>query len=459
MRLTLLFEFLYYLTEDQLKDLTIFINISSLPLTVNQHGVFQKLIKQQQKAIKRDKLVIEEDFKNSLEASHKNQWDKYKNVFAKVVKKFILMQIENKSDLLSQYLILEYYHKNKLDKNFNMFSKYFIKKVSSNHNSTHKLVEYLSKNNLILPSQKLNRKKEDYISNTIKALNDFYSIERLRLEIARLTSSAIIDRKAKQINLTLTIPSIQDSTSPLVKILYDLYHFLLAPSNEKDYLNIKNNLNTSGQTFSPPIKREITHILMNYCTYQLNTGNYQFVEHYQEHVNYLEANNLLLENQQFEGHRFHNYITMALIMKKLDWVERIIKQKGQFVTGKFKSFFIVFNQARLFFYQKRYKESNKLLDTLKPIDPQYHIQLQKLQIMISIVIEDHKFLSFKLSNLHKYINSHYTSDNPKNISTQNFITCINRLLKNEAIRLASFKGRIAILDYHWLQEMKEKRGY
>lgn len=458
MRLPKFFELLYHLKIEQLEDLAFFIQMPSLSLTKSHYKTFNDLIEQQLKAIKKGKKVLEEEYTESYTEKERKAWNRMKSIFSKVINQYIGSNFNIDDNIYSQYQYLSYYNEHQLTKNYNALSNTILRQTNKSYNDEQLLLEYVVRTNFIIPEKKVNRKVEKQTKETIELLDEFYFINKLRLELAKVNAKFIFGKPCQKMDDQLSSYIITHTASPIVHILYDLQQLLLHPENISLYHDLHKRVLTPDKEITFLLK-EIIHVLMNYSIYQLNGGYYDFGEYYLKYIQYLDQKNLLLENKQLEVHHFHNYITIALVVKDYKLAEKLIKEKSKFIIHEHKDFFIKFNRLRLQFYQGTTKPSKLSTNKLNPIDSLYHIQLEKIEI--KILLHDTKgnkrLIENRLHNLRKYLNKNFTDNHPIKVVTVQFVNCTYSILNNTPLQLDNFRNQLAILDYYWFKEVERKQ--
>ena len=220
-------------------------------------------------------------------------------------------------------------------------------------------------------------------------------------------------------------------------------------------LKAKNNLSTAT-------KKEIYSFLINYCIAQINSGDVNFYKESFEIYQLALQQKLLTQQKSMSPWDFKNIITVALQQKEINWTEIFIKTYSTYLPNEESENAYHYNLAKVFFIQKKYSESLKLLQQVAYTDIFYQLDIKLMQAKTLYELQewdtlDDLIVSFnKLLNRKRKLSAHYQMRYKK------FVVYLQKLLKvnNKKIATTILKQVAAdheVPDKSWLMEkMKMK---
>ena len=104
---------------------------------------------------------------------------------------------------------------------------------------------------------------------------------------------------------------------------------------------------------------------INYIVYKINSGHENFLAEYFSLYEDLLNKEIIFENNELPTKHFLNVITIALRLKKFDWVSNFIETYSQYINEKEKENAVTYTLAQLHLYKKDF---NKVLELLRFVE-------------------------------------------------------------------------------------------
>jgi len=190
---------------------------------------------------------------------------------------------------------------------------------------------------------------------------------------------------------------------PAIAVYYYGYHTLTQPEKIHYYKNLKTILFQYANHFPPLEVRDLFLMTINYCIKRINEGNKEFrkevLELYEEGLEqkYLMINGIL---SRFT-HR--NIITMGLIQKDYEWVEKFIEKYKKHLEKQYQESAYSFNIARLEYARKNYSIVLQLLQKTEYKDLLLNLSAKAIALKTFFDLKEISLLVSHMDAMKKFI--------------------------------------------------------
>ncbi|MEY4876123.1 MAG: hypothetical protein RL708_1272 [Bacteroidota bacterium] len=223
------------------------------------------------------------------------------------------------------------------------------------------------------------------------------------------------------------------------------------------YKWLKEKLLLRKSKLSATTKKEIYLFLINYCIAQINSGDVNFYKEIFEIYKIALQLNLIVQQKTISPWDFKNIITVALQQKEINWAENFILKYNLCLPKDEIENAYSYNLAKVFFIQKKYTESLKLLNQVAYTDIFYQLDIKVMQAKTLFELNeldtlDDLMASFnKLLNRKRKLSIHYQKRYKK------FVLYFQKLLKANNKKMANLilkqlNADAEVPDKNWLIE-------
>ena len=210
--------------------------------------------------------------------------------------------------------------------------------------------------------------RELNLGNTSMNLDIFYLIEKLKLYCHLLT---VKFSKNTEEDILLIKPIIKHIEShdftrvPQLNIYHQIFNSIKEKDNTQYYFKLKDLLKEHGGRFNKAEAGDMYNFAINYIVYKINSGHENFLAEYFSLYEDLLNKEIIFENNELPTKHFFNVITIALRLKKFDWVSNFIETYSQYINEKEKENAVTYTLAQLHLYKKDF---NKVLELLRFVE-------------------------------------------------------------------------------------------
>ncbi len=196
-------------------------------------------------------------------------------------------------------------------------------------------------------------------------LDTYYLIEKLRLYCQLLN---VKFQKKTEEDILLMSPIIEHIRNhdyahiPQLNIYYQIFNSYRDKDNLDHYYKLRKLLKEHGGNFNKLEATEMYNFAINYIALKINQGHDDFLLEYFTLYEDLLNKKVIFDNEELPTKHFFNVITIALRLKKYDWVDNFIEHYSTLINIREREHAISFTMAQLNFYKKDY---NKVLEYLR----------------------------------------------------------------------------------------------
>lgn len=247
-------------------------------------------------------------------------------------------------------------------------------------------------------------------------------------------------------------------TYPVIKVYYHLYKMLKFPENTDFFYFFQQLLPTQEEYFSPKELRNLYSYLRNYCISKINVGEKSFEQAlFSVYDEQLKSNWLFDEGNKLYPAKFKNIVVLALRLEKLDWTAHFLEKYTQNLPEESRTETHAYCLAKLFFVQKKYNETLKLLCNADFEDIFFKIDARKLLLQTYYELGEWEGLNNTLNSFRVFLHRDKTISESHKIANRNFLNMLRKLsdiLPHEKGEWQKFKEQVLALsplgERNWL---------
>ncbi|PSR14886.1 MAG: hypothetical protein DA408_05470 [Bacteroidetes bacterium] len=241
-----------------------------------------------------------------------------------------------------------------------------------------------------------------------KYLDFLYFSEKLRI------SCEVIQRqnfKAYDYNLSFT-PTLQEylknnnlvEQSPIIALYYQIHKMWSDFDDEEHYFKLKSLIAEHAHLFTPQkAVEDLYTTAQNYCVKRLNQGEGKYLSELFVLFKMLINNNLLVINKELNPWYFRNIIVVGLRLGEYNWTEEFIEQYKNYLPAGLKDNAVTYNLAQLYFYQKRYSEVIRQLQSVEYDDLSYNLNSKAMLLATYYELDEIDLLDSHLETFNTFL--------------------------------------------------------
>ncbi|MEY2828425.1 MAG: hypothetical protein RIQ33_283, partial [Bacteroidota bacterium] len=210
-------------------------------------------------------------------------------------------------------------------------------------------------------------------------------------------------------------------------------------------------------------QKEIYLFLINYCIAQINSGESKYYKEIFEIYKLGLRLDLIIQQKIISPWDFKNIITVALQQKEINWAENfIVKYNSNLPKDEIENAYN-YNLAKVFFIQKKYTESLKLLNQVAYTDIFYQLDIKILQAKTLFELNESDTLDDLMVSFTKLLNRKRKLSNHYQKRYKRFINYLQKILKVESeakinTLILQLENDNEVPDRNWLLEkIKSKK--
>ncbi len=212
-----------------------------------------------------------------------------------------------------------------------------------------------------------------------KYLDHFYFLEKIYESCEGLTLSRIAKADYPNTHIDALLPIIKKEAEENIdlKVYVCLYQTINFDIPFEQGLHEIQTLESKVQIIAIS---EVYNLLQNFCIYQINQGDNQFLKHaFTIYEAQLDKGLLLVENVLPEGH-YKNIVTIALRVMEFDWTLDFIHRYKEQLADSIKYNAFNLNLANYYFAIGQYEQAKELLLKVDLKDIRYALAVRALQV-------------------------------------------------------------------------------
>lgn len=197
-------------------------------------------------------------------------------------------------------------------------------------------------------------------------LDAYYLIQKLRFLCASINEQHIYHHYWEQqgeVHLLNWFGSVYEQMPPLAKMYFHVYNILLGEGNQYHFQTFRKLLWAWEREEDQEVADLYTYLL-NYYSIQINYGDVDILEQYNELLDEVIANGLLLENGKIRPEHFKNVISVKCRLGLLTEAKQFFKDFSNRLTSSQGGAASQFTSATILFHEGEYLQTIKLVEGL-----------------------------------------------------------------------------------------------
>lgn len=299
-------------------------------------------------------------------------------------------------------------------------------------------------------------------------LDAFYIISKLRQACLMLSHQAVYRKDYEVVPLLAEIVQLVQQPEwqgePAIAIYYNCYTALSRPEATAAFETFKQLLFKQGQLFPPEEQQDLYLLGINFCIRRYNAGDEAYLSSQLELYQQGLQQGFLLSEGQLSRFTYRNMVTLGLILKEYEWVERFIYDYKGLLEPTHREGMFCFCLARLAYSKKDYGSALELLQQANYRDPLLHLSAKTVSLKIFYELEAFDALEAQLNALQVFLRRReaisYHRENYNNmLKYLRRLVEINPYDRKAIAKLkADMEREVVVAEKQWLLRQIEKMG-
>ncbi len=220
-----------------------------------------------------------------------------------------------------------------------------------------------------------NRAQKLNVERIIENLDKFYIAQKLMSYMTAMSQKRIVNLEYDLLFIDEILRHIEDNPypdTPQIRILY-LIAKLYQTNDDQYFKELKELLLTHINLFPAPEANTIFRSTLNFLIGWLNEDRAEYLEELFHMYNYVLNQEFFFTQQGFNPWIFKTIVLVALRLKEYDWCNNFIKNYADKLDDEHRENAVIFNSARLHWYQKNHEEVISLLNQVEFEDFSYNL--------------------------------------------------------------------------------------
>lgn len=249
------------------------------------------------------------------------------------------------------------------------------------------------------------RQQQLNTSDVLNSLEEFYIYEKLKYWSAANHYKKLFDEPVTIQWEDFLLNWINESSlkNEYIEIYRQILLMQLSADTQPHYEWLKQILLKSKNNLNKITQKEILLFLINYCIAQINSSNTKYYEELFKIYKLALKQQLLIQKKVMSPWDFKNIISVALQLQEISWTEKFIKTYSLLLPKDELNNAYNYNLAKVFFIQKKYKESLQLLQQVAYTDLFYQLDIKVMQAKTMYELNEWDTLEDLINNLKKML--------------------------------------------------------
>ena len=262
--------------------------------------------------------------------------------------------------------------------------------------------------NYELTESELQRGQKSNLEKISNSLDIFYIAEKFRIGSLAKTQEGVMKVKYNIGFLdTLNRSSlIKASSYPAIKIYHAIYNTASEEQNDEAYFELKTQLLLNRDGF---LKKDLWDAYksgLNYCGRKIKLGDKNFIKEFFDLFQEIDEQKLYLADGELSPWLFKNAITIALRLKKYDWVEEFITRSREHLPISFRDNAVTFNLAKIAWYKKDWDKVIELLRYVEYEDFSYNLNSKMFLLLTYFDTHEIELFESTVDSFQTYLRRH-----------------------------------------------------
>lgn len=244
----------------------------------------------------------------------------------------------------------------------------------------------------------------------LQELNDMidlsYLSKKLRISCVSLAHQSVYKVDYDKGLLNSILQNIEQSTFlkyPIIALYYFYLKAFTTTSGLHYYKKFKIHLKEHADLIPNNELRDIYVLAINYCIKQFNLGDEKYLREVFELYQFSLNNDLLLEHGIISHFAFKNIVGIGLRLKEFEWVDSFIQNYQLNLHSKYRSNYVDYNTAKLWYAQKKHKEAMLKLIKVEYDDLFLNLDVKVLLLKIYYELKEFDVLESHINSFQKYV--------------------------------------------------------
>jgi hypothetical protein len=311
-------------------------------------------------------------------------------------------------------------------------------------------------------SENDNRAVDSRLQKLSDSIDVFYFAKKLKYACEMINRSNVL-KVDYNIHFISEIKEFLGSSDflkvPAISIYYHILNSLVDPLNEDHYKKLKQELTGNKKAFSMNELRDMFTFAQNYCIRQLNLGNAVYLEESFSNYDFLLNEKIILVNNNLSQFDFKNITTIALRLKKYEWVKNFISRYISYLPYGERKNAEVYNLSRLYYSVGEMKKALKLMRDVEFTDIYYHLDAKVLLVKIYYDTGSFESIMPLFSSFNNYLRRNKKVSSYQQQAYQNFLKLAMKMFNYKLFDKGNFENIKAsletaetIADINWLKQ-------
>jgi len=216
---------------------------------------------------------------------------------------------------------------------------------------------------------------------------------------------------------------------PAISVYSRLLKLYTNPDDEENYFSLRRFLSENNPLFPRNELTEIYSTIINYCTIKINYGSRTFLSDLFEFYQEVVSQDILIEDRSFSPWHFRNIVTIGLRLGEFRWTESFIQDYAPLLPENQRENALTFNLASLYFYQKKYDQVIRTLQSVEYDDYTYNLNSKVMLITTYFESGETDALFFLFDSFRAFLNRNTELPEIRKSPFRHFISFTKKIAK------------------------------
>jgi hypothetical protein len=293
-------------------------------------------------------------------------------------------------------------------------------------------------------------------------LDKFYLIEKLRIYSTLISWSKLnkLDLNFNKFEKFISrIASDLFENVPGIKIYNNIYHLLTNPEAFDKYLELKSFIKEYKYHFDTEELKDIYESAFSYGLGRLNQGDETVLNEVFDLYSEALKDDVLLSDGELSPTTFRNIVGIALRAGNYEWTSNFIFEYSKYLNESYRENAVLFNTARLKFYQKDFWGAISFLQQVNYDDVFYNLNSRTLLLAAYFELDEFEVLESQLASFKIFLRreSNLTKDRKKAyLDLLKYLGKLINIDSGDKVKIQSIRDTVietkGIVNKQWLLE-------
>ncbi|MBP6663913.1 MAG: hypothetical protein KA168_01345 [Chitinophagales bacterium] len=388
-----------------------------------------------------------------------------------LIERFLAIERDSQNEMNQYRLLLEIYQEWTVEKPFHHVlraaQKYQEKNTKRDYHYYFDQYFIHSQENIFFDKQK----KHLFDNSLQKAIDNFdlyYLALKLKYSCEMFNRKRLVISEYNIILLNEILNYLQKNPHddvPVVAIYASILRCMMENDKEEYYNQLIENLNKYIHFFTIEEARDMYLYAANYCICKVNIGNIKYLNELLNLYKMMLEKNIAFDNSGYlSPWTYINIVTIGTRNKDYEWTNNFIHQYQKHLAPQFRKNAFYYNLAYLYFHQKHYDKTLKLLNEVIFDDVIYSISAKLLQLNIYYELNEHDAFESLCISFSTYLKRNKLITADKKARYTQFIRLLSqlhRLPKTNKKALLDIKQEVekakGLVSKSWLLEKIDQK--